>query len=363
MAEGDAKGLLGRIEGALSFANELVQAQARFFQINPSVVERLKAISGQDRRYLAHEYFNADWHPTPFSELASSLNQAKLSFGASANLLDHIEKLHVTEAGAQLLAKEKHVVLRETLRDYLVNQQFRRDIFIRGPRSLPLLERTKHLHDLAVVSLCDLSTIPMTIPGLVGEIKLSENIYRPIIETIQEIESSKRSMDESCTLAMIEEKIRQLTATPINFAQIVQATTVLVHQGKLGLAQRSEFVRSSQSHCDRLNTWIIRQSAASGDIGFLASPIVGGVAVSRIEQLVMLVRSKESDNLNTIATTIWKILEGQGQRLTKNGQALKDEAENIEEMKLQVATFLKDKYPILKRLGIYCRPSDQEYYY
>ena len=43
---------------------------------------------GQDRHYLAHEYFNRDWGPMSFSELAQWFAPAKLTYACSAHYLD-----------------------------------------------------------------------------------------------------------------------------------------------------------------------------------------------------------------------------------------------------------------------------------
>lgn len=43
--------------------------------------------------YLAHEYFNRDWLPMPFSKMAEWLAPAKLDYACSANYLDHIDAL------------------------------------------------------------------------------------------------------------------------------------------------------------------------------------------------------------------------------------------------------------------------------
>ena len=72
----DVQGMVGRIEGSLTFANKLAEVQARFFQANPLAKNRLDAIAGQNRNYLAHEYFNTYWAPMYFSEINEWLSEA-----------------------------------------------------------------------------------------------------------------------------------------------------------------------------------------------------------------------------------------------------------------------------------------------
>ena len=72
----------------------------------------------------------------PFSQVTEWRSQAKLSFCASADLLTHVDQIHLTGEWRELLGGIKHATLRESVRDYLLAQQFRRDIFIKGGRTM-----------------------------------------------------------------------------------------------------------------------------------------------------------------------------------------------------------------------------------
>ena len=88
--------VVNRINASIDFAQQVMDAGALYFKVNPAVAERLKQIRPHGRNYLAHEYFNADWDPMPFSKVARMLDEAKLSFAASANLLDDIERISLS---------------------------------------------------------------------------------------------------------------------------------------------------------------------------------------------------------------------------------------------------------------------------
>jgi Predicted methyltransferase regulatory domain len=117
---------------AFAFAQRVVDSGAAYFRTNPGVATWLKKLGRQNRHYLAHEYFTRDWQPMPLSQVAEWLSQAKLSFCASADLLTHVDEIHLTREWKELLGGIKHPTLRESVRDYLLAQQFRRDIFIKG---------------------------------------------------------------------------------------------------------------------------------------------------------------------------------------------------------------------------------------
>ena len=68
-----------RIRASLQFARQLHDGKANYFRQNAALTERLEALEKQNPRYLAHEYFNRDWTPMYFNELAQSLAGAKLT--------------------------------------------------------------------------------------------------------------------------------------------------------------------------------------------------------------------------------------------------------------------------------------------
>ncbi|MFN5608625.1 MAG: methyltransferase domain-containing protein [Holosporales bacterium] len=79
LASGEAQGVVSKVEAALGFAQSVVDAKARYFAANPAVAEQLKRISEQNRHYLAHEYFNADWLPMPLS-VQTMIEHKRMSF-------------------------------------------------------------------------------------------------------------------------------------------------------------------------------------------------------------------------------------------------------------------------------------------
>lgn len=111
-----------------------------YARVNPMLAERLKAIKDQNRHYLAHEYFNRDWRPMPVAEMANWLEAAKLNYACSAHYMDHIDAVNLTPDQQAFLRDIQDTLFRETVRDFMVSQQFRRDYWVRGGRKLTQLE-------------------------------------------------------------------------------------------------------------------------------------------------------------------------------------------------------------------------------
>src|SRR5207244_981230 len=66
MIGAEGHGIVNRINGAIDFIDRFIAADPAYLRANPQIADRFTAIKGQNRHYLAHEYFNRDWDPMHF---------------------------------------------------------------------------------------------------------------------------------------------------------------------------------------------------------------------------------------------------------------------------------------------------------
>jgi SAM-dependent methyltransferase len=342
LAGSEAAGLVGKIEDALKFTQKLIDSGALYFRANTAVAERLKKIVAQNRNYLAHEYFNLDWDIMAFSDVARMLDEAKVTFAASAYLLDHVEAVNLTKEGQELLASISQPILRQSVRDYFVNQQFRRDIFVKGVRQLSAFERSEALRQQKFVLVNHPSDIPLTVTGSLGQASLQEQAYLPLIEILAENSFVPKSLGE-------------IAANPKNSAiqanQLLQAILVLVGAGHVAPTQ--EPPRQARHRCASLNRYLCERSRGSADITVLASPVTAsGIGANRFHQLFLLAAHAGNKSPTEQATYVWKTLESQGQRVIKDGKTLQTADENMEALMRDVMEFTDKRLPVLKALGV-----------
>lgn len=329
-----------RINNSLDFAQRVVDAGATYFKANPAVAERLGKIKDQNRNYLAHEYFNADWHPMPFSETSALLETAKLTFAASAHLLENVDAINLTADARKLLGEIPDPILRQTVRDYFVNQQFRRDVFIKGARRLPPLEHMRRLQAQAFTLLLSPEDRPEKVTGSLGEATLQEAVYKPVFAALASDGQSPK------TIAQLQSQCEG-----VDFNQITQALQILTGLGAVAPAQNKSAIQRARKTTRLLNSELCRRAEASADIGHLASPVTGaGVPVSRFEQLFLRATElKEKD----APGYVWRsALQPQGQSILKDGKALEGEDANLAEIRAQHDLFESKRLPLLKSLGI-----------
>lgn len=335
-------GILGKVDSALAFTEKLLATKPRFAQAHPSVAARLKSVQGQNRSYLAHEYFNRDWLPMHFGTVAQWLQPAKLSYACSANLLDQVEGINLTPEQIALLQEIPNPEFRETVRDFMVNQQFRRDYWVRGARKLSPPERAEALRSLEVMLTSSKADIPLKVNGALGELSLQEEVYAPILAVLGDITPK--------TLGQLEQ---QLKNKGLSFEQMIQASVLLIGSGHLGVVQKSEHQDKAKQHAEALNSHILQKARLSSQIGYMASPVTGGgIAVGRFAQLFLLAISQGKRSPAEWAATAWQVLAAHGQRLSNGGVTLESAEDNLAELTKQAEVFARTRLPVLKALQI-----------
>ena len=263
----------GRLAPALKFMEQLLGAEARYFKQNPAVGPRFERMKEQNPNYLAHEYLNDAWTLLYFSDVAAELSEAKLSYVGSAALLEHIDAINLSDEQQRIMAELTDPVLRETVRDFMINQQFRRDVFAKG--ALPhtsLSSRETWLETRFALSTAR-TDIPLKVIGARGEADLQPKSYEPLLDVLASGPKTVRQM-------IADQKVADL-----GWARLTQALGILVGMGHLqpALPERNEGKRRERTKA--FNTAVCQQARGSGDLSSLASPVTGGgIAVDRFGQ-------------------------------------------------------------------------------
>jgi len=335
-------GIIKEINNALDYSDRLLATGPLWAKANPTVVERLKQIKGQNRNYLAHEYFNRDWSPMYFSDAAKILETAKLSFACSANYSDYIDAINLTAEQIGILNEFADVNFRQTVRDFIVNQQFRKDYWVKGPRRSSPSERIETLRAAQIILVTPRDDIELKIMGALGEATLTESVYKPILDEL--------AGHQIKSIAEIEKK---LASDNINPGQIIQAIQVLTGQGHIAPAQDAAITKQSRHKSQTLNRLLLEKAKSSSDVSYLVSPVTGGgVTIGRFAQLFLLSVQQGRKEPADWAKDVWAIINSQGQRLVKEGKPIETAEENIAELRKQAEEFSKKQLSIIKSLQV-----------
>jgi hypothetical protein len=330
-----------RIDDALGFIERLFEVQPAYARNNALAVERFKGLKTQDRAYMVHEYMNHEWQPMYFAELAEWLEEAKLTYAAPIGLLDQQDSVNMLAAQNAFLADVTDPGFKETVRDYITGNQFRRDLWMRGMRRMTPLEQAEALRGHRFLLCVPRAEVELKLNAAQGEVTLQEAVYNPILDYLADHQIRKFTEIETA-----------MQPKGLVFGQVASALGVLAGIGVIAVAADEKVVAKARPATEKLNSVFVNMSRTRQDVPYLASPVTGtGIGANRLEQLMLLGRAKGAKTPAEWANFAWSILESQGQSLVKEGQQLEGADANLAELNDR-AIALEKRLPVLKALGV-----------
>lgn len=340
----EGRGIVSRIDDSIEFASRLMKTNPLFASAYPHVGERLEKLRGHNRHYLAHEYFNRDWHPMHFSTMAKWLAPAKLGYACSAHYPDHIDVVNLSPEQQTFLKEIPDLLLRESVRDFMVNQQFRRDYWVKGPRTQSALARTEALRAQKVTLIRTRASATLTIASARGEVQMNAGIYDPILDVLAD--------QKPKTFGQIESELAK-SNPEIKFGHILEAVMLLTGSGQMAAVQDDATIAKARKQTERLNNAVLDLARGSGEVNYLASPVIGGgVPVTRFQQMFLRLLQQGVKAPADWAQPVWQVLVSQGQKIVKDGNALDGAEAHLAELRVQAQSFADQQVPVLKALGI-----------
>ena len=327
---------------ALAFATRMKEGGAGYFAQNAALTGRMEKLPGMNRNYLAHEYLNGHWHPLYHLDVVREMEAARLTYACSATITENVDNVCVPGPLLPLLQETRDRGWQETVKDYVSNKQFRRDIFVRGASSLTPFDQARLVADLRFALVVPRGAVSFKFTGPLGEIQGQEEVYGPIADALAE---KPRTVGELVALP-------PLAGRPLG--AILQALSLLLHAGHVHPMQHD--ARGKIAEAAKAFNRIVARRTVRGAEGLsnLAAPAIGGgLPVTHAELLgVLAMHENPKADPAQIATFGWATMEQSGQRLMKDGKGLQTKEENLAELEAQLTMFVSAKLPIWKQLGI-----------
>lgn len=341
----DGQNIVEKVQAALGFFEKFAAVEPIYLRNHPNVQQRLNQIKAQPTSYVAHEYFNADWKPMHFGDVAAMLTEAKLRFACSAHFPDQLDDLNFNPAQRKLLTEISDIYLRETVKDMIVSRQFRKDYWMRGSLPLSHWQQLEELQQVRVMLICPSDEINLKIQGQNQTADLNSKLYQPLIEVLSNFKP--QSLQELQQAVNINQEF--------NLLQIREACLILAAKGALRVLQNDASTQRAQAPCRQLNQRILEQARSRNVIPYLACAKIGGaIAVEKLEQLFILAinSSKEVLNSEQICQVIKPYFYPLGNRMIKNGAMIESEQENWLAMIDKASYFLSHKYELYRQLDL-----------
>jgi len=329
-----------QLSGALDLLAGLRQRNAVYFGANPAAARHLDGMLSNDPRYLVHEYLGEHWEPLHFLDVAAQMAASGLSYAASATLTENIDQCAVPKDILPLLSQTADPMLRETLRDFAANKQFRRDIYVRGGAALAGELRRGAWNEVRFVLVVPRERVVFKFLGPLTELNGNPALYAPLVDRLNE---SSAGFEELLWLpAFGEQKIDLL----------MQCLTLLVHSGQVLPVTAADEADGAPAR--RFNRMVIEQARQGQMFENLASPVVrSGVPVTDFGLLALsaLFEGKGHDAHAAGAHGL-VVLKALGRRPLKNLQPIEEDNEAIDFLAEYMQPILHEAIPLWRRLGM-----------
>jgi SAM-dependent methyltransferase len=334
-----------RVAPALDFLKELRDLKIGYFAANPTAGQFVDRIAGQPKTYVAHEYFNRNWLLFYSADVAQEMQAAKLTYVGSATLIENHRSVLMGQQAAALVAKQPTRERQELLKDFVINQRFRRDVFAKSTPNLPPAEANRELERVAVGLFKPAPDVAFQVKAPVGEFKFDNAVVRSVVANLA---------DGALTIGELPER-PALKASPR--VEVIKAVHTLLAAGQAivyaaaarppALAPDARQFKLTVPY----NGALVASAWDSPERATLASPTAGtGFAVNQIDRALLGA---------IIAHGLGKAFEAavaevlrRGLSFTRDGKKLEGAEAIRGEVRQRFDRLVERSMPLLGRLGI-----------
>lgn len=330
-----------KVKNALAFGSHVLENSHMLQKNTPNITSRLNNLKEQNTNYLVHEYMNRDWLPMYFADIASYLEPAKINFACSASYLDDFAPcLYNTEQQA-LMDEVANTPMAQTVKDFVLNKQFRRDLWIKGSRRLNAMQLAETRKKQRFVLTTARQSVEMSAANIISA-NLIPEIFDPILDIFAD--------HKIHSVSEVQEKMDG----KINLIQIFTALTVLHAKGDMTLVQDDNAADAARPRCRAFNTSVLASVRGSNnEISYLTSPLSGGaIPVAYTDLLFLSERERGAKSPEQWAQGAWKLLQAQNRLMIKDGETLRTETDNLAELNRLATEFAQQRLPGLQALDV-----------
>jgi SAM-dependent methyltransferase len=169
---------------AIEIVHRLTELKAPALVGSPMVAWVKEHPEQHSASYLAHEFMAANWNPLCVTDVRVAMHAIELEPAGSANLIENYDSLVLGRAAREALAPIADANARELARDFLIDQFFRLDVFIKNGRRLDDEERLDRLLAATFALTCPASAIEYAISTAAGRVTYDNTAARSIVAAL-----------------------------------------------------------------------------------------------------------------------------------------------------------------------------------
>lgn len=322
-----------KIDQTRQLLTKFTESDAKFFRLASTAQTLVQGIQSQNPSYLAHEYLNEHWDLFYHADVAADMASVKSSFVASAMLMENAPEACLSAHAIELLKTADDSIMYETIKDFCINQQFRRDIFVKGPKRYARQQLSEAMSNTRFCLAQPVHDCNLKVELIAGEANLDPTVY---LNMLRALEVEPKTVAELAGVANIS---------------LMGASNALAIMSTLSYVKVMVVAdKAAVESCAKFNSIALSYAARGEEFEVLAAPLLGsGMPVSAIRQLFLLAMSRSRGDLAVFA---WEVMRELGQKIQKEGRAIQDESESLFLLEKEAEKFLQFFLPIYKMWGI-----------
>jgi SAM-dependent methyltransferase len=340
VGERSSRQSIAAIDEGVALLAKLTKHASAFVAHNPGAKARIERMEKQDKSYLAHEFLNAGWSPIYVTDAMKDFASAKATYIGSASLAENRIELSVPRDLIPLVRDAPDAGMRELLKDYAANKQFRRDIYVKGVQQLTPREQRRRISETYFVRISSAAKLVEKFQLPIGELKPKPQV----LAALESAFSAEPRSGQDIAAALAAEGVKEPDA--------MLYLSLVVNAGA-ALPARKDFATVDRNAAKLLNQTIIEMAGTGDTHRFLASPVLGSAIPAAFADrlFVPLVKNSPDADDGTIAARAFDLLAKGGQTFRRDGKIVEKTDDNLLRVGSQVAEFRKTRLPQWQQLG------------
>jgi len=239
-----------RVSTAISMVRDLAKLQPPSLDRSFAHVDPKEQSEQLPIAYVAHEFLIKNWKPLFVADVRASMAEIGLTPVGSATLIQNYDSFVLPKAARDALAGIGDGDLREVTRDFLLNQSFRRDVFVLNGHRLDGEEQRQRLLNSTFCLSRPPSAVDYEVSTTAGQLRFDNPFTRRIVARLA---GGPRRLGD---IAIRDEEIGNLIANAL----------------VLCAARMVRPVEGADAPVKKLNETILRRLGGAEELRHLALP-------------------------------------------------------------------------------------------
>ena len=184
LAGGQSGDSIARVSAAAAVGARMRKLNTAALMASPMAGMLLGPGAPRRKRYLAHELMNPNWRPLSGVQMRRAMAEIGLTPAGSATLVDNFDSYVLCGAARKLLETVPDPDLRDLVRDYLINQSFRRDVFVRDGTPLDDDAQARRLRETTFALSRPPGQVSYRLETTAGELTFDNPAARSIVRAL-----------------------------------------------------------------------------------------------------------------------------------------------------------------------------------